>query len=391
LEKSIYGLVQAARQWWARFTEVLSKEMGFSKSLTDPCLLYQKSERGEIILCIYVDDVLCVGDELAISHFVEAIATKFNIKNQGPLDEYVGCKIVSNNDRSKVWITQPDLLAKLTKTFGEKVKGMQHYSTPAAPGEIIMRPQDPSELIREQEQSEYRSGVGMLLYLVKHSRPDISNPVRELSKVMDGATESHLKSLYRVIKYVLDTKLTTLTMEPKLSEQKWELKAYSDSDYAGDRDNRRSVSGYIILLAGVPVIWRSKMQRSVSLSSTEAEYVAISEVTMDIMFVKQILEFLKIPVQLPIQVHVDNVGAIFLTKNATTGPRTRHIDARYHYVREYIEDGQVVIVFVRSADNVADTYTKNTTMDVFDKHTTNYMTETEDDTARNREGVRSYG
>jgi len=383
LQKSIYGLVQAARQWWARFTDVLTQDMGFERSLIDPCMLHRQRDNGELILCLYVDDILCVGNDAEIEQLVIELGRQFTIKNQGPIDEYVGCKIVSNTDRTKVWLTQPDLIKKLEGKFGPTVAGMQRYATPAGPGEIIMRPQDPSELIDVMEQYDFRSGVGMLLYLVKHSRPDISNAVRELSKVMDGATAGHVKSLHRAIKFVLDTKDQALCLAPNMNlTQKWELHAYSDSDFAGDRDKRRSVSGYIIFLAGAPIIWRSKSQRSVTLSSTEAEYVAVSEVCAEIMFVKQVMEFLHIPVKLPIVVHVDNVGAIFLANNATTGQRTRHIDVRHHYVREYIEDNILAIRFVKSEDNDGDPYTKNTTQEIFKKHTGKYMA-----TVHNREGV----
>jgi len=114
----------------------------------------------------------------------------------------------------------------------------------------------------------------------------------------------------------------------------------------------------------------------------EAEYVAVSEVCTEVMFVKQVLEFLHVPVKLPIEVHVDNVGAIFLANNATTGQHTRHIDVRHHYVREYIENDIVVIRFVKSGDNDVDPYTKNTAKEIFEKHGSKYMT-----TVHNREGV----
>jgi len=168
------------------------------------------------------------------------------------------------------------------------------------------------------------------------------------------------------------------------SENPWELKAFSDSNYGGDRDSRRSVTGYVIYLLGVPLIWKSKSQRSVALSSTEAEYMAVSEVCADIMFLKQVLEFVGVSIQYPIEVHVDNVGAIFLANNATTGPRTRHIDIRYHYVRDFIEDCVIVVRFVPSGKNDADPYTKNTTEAIFNEHTKKYMM------VHNREGVGEY-
>jgi len=185
---------------------------------------------------------------------------------------------------------------------------------------------------------------------------------------MDRANKAHQKALYRVIKFVAQTKERRLVLSPKLEELTWELKAYSDSDFAGDTETRKSVSGFIIYLCGVAISWRSKGQKSVSLSSTEAEYMAISEVAMEILYIVGILKFLGVPLKYPIEVNVDNIGAVYLAKNATTGNRTKHIDTRYHFVREYIEDGIVKVVFVRSEANDADIFTKNLNADTFNKH-----------------------
>ena len=240
---------------------------------------------------------------------------------------------------------------------------------------MVMRPKEEHELLSPTEQCEFCSGVGMLLFLVKHSRPDLANPTRELAKVMDGGTKDHQKELYRVIKYVLDTKKDALHLRPKEAtlNDMWELKAYSDSDFSGDKDFRRSVTGFIVYLMGVPISWKSKGQKSVSLSSTEAEYVAVSEVCMEIIYIKQVLEFLGVKVKKPISVHVDNVGAIYLATNSTTSSRTRHIDTRYHFVREYVEDGVVEIVFVRSTENTADMFTKNVNKELLEKHSKDFL------------------
>jgi hypothetical protein len=111
------------------------------------------------------------------------------------------------------------------------------------------------EIDKSEAQSLYRSGVGMLLYLVKHSQPDIANVVRELSKCMDGATEAAKKEMNRVIKFVLDTKVYGLKIEPKISssEDNWDIVIYTDSDYGGDKESRISVTGYIVYLLGVPI------------------------------------------------------------------------------------------------------------------------------------------
>jgi hypothetical protein len=157
-------------------------------------------------------------------------------------------------------------------------------------------------------------------------------------------------------------------LSPTADDLTWELKAYSDSDFAGDTETRKSVSGFIIYLCGAAISWRSKGQKSVSLSSTEAEYMAISEVAMEILYIVGILKFLGVPLKYPVEVKVDNIGAVYLSKNATTGNRTKHIDTRYHFVREYIEDGIVKVIFVRSEDNDADIFTKNLNTETFVKH-----------------------
>jgi hypothetical protein len=219
----------------------------------------------------------------------------------------------------------------------------------------------------------------MLLYLVKHSRPDIANVVRELSKVMDRASPAAIKELKRVIKFVLDTKTFGLKIQPeqKKLDEKWSMTVYTDSEYAGDKETRISVGGYIIFLLGVPILWKSKAQRAVTLSSAEAEFVALSEAAKDIKFVTQILESMGIKIELPIVVRVNNIGAIFMSENVSTTSRTRHVDVRYHYVREYVEDGFVKIVFVRSEDNLADEFTKNVSGILYETHVNEYMAEKE--------------
>ena len=231
----------------------------------------------------------------------------------------------------------------------------------------VMRPISKNKLISAKEQTEYRAGVGSLLYLLKHSRPDLSNCVRELTKVMDGANPAHQKMLYRAIKFVDQTKAKSLILRP-LKQRQWTMKAYTDSDFAGDTDSRRSVSGFVIFINGCPVSWRSRGQKSVTLSSTEAEYVAVSEVATEILYIARMTEFLDNEMNYPIIVNVDNIGAIYLATTAKTGNRTKHIDTRYHSVREYVEKGVLKIVFVRSAKNTADIMTKNLGGESFKKH-----------------------
>jgi hypothetical protein len=165
---------------------------------------------------------------------------------------------------------------------------------------------------------------------------------------MDGATEAAFKEMLRIVKFVLDTREFGLKLQPLvlLKDDMVSMTMYTNSDWAGDRESRRSISGYIIFLMDCPVLWKSKQQVSVTLSNMEAEYVALSEAGKEIKFISQALVSLGMKVKYHIIVKVDNIGAIFMLENITATNRTRHIDARYHFVHELVEDGLILIQFV---------------------------------------------
>ena len=160
----------------------------------------------------------------------------------------------------------------------------------------------------------------MLLYLVKHSRPDIGNCVRELSKVLDGTTDCAFDEMLRTIKYGLDTKKLGLRIEPdnKPPGSPWQITCYLDSKYANDPETRRSVSGYIVYIHRVHVVWKSKAQQSVTLSSIEAEWFALSEAVKEVRFLQQLCKSMQIQTQLSVIVRVDNAAAIYMSQNVTT-------------------------------------------------------------------------
>ena len=208
----------------------------------------------------------------------------------------------------------------------------------------------------------------MLLFLIKHSRPDLCNAVRELTKCLDGPNEAAYKEMLRVIKYVMDTKDKGLKIAPTMVELEWTLIVFSDSDWAGDKNGRKSVGGYMIFLNGVLIAWRSKSQKVVSLSSAEAEFYACAEAVKEVPFIVQILKFLGIQVKTPVEVTVDNVGAIYMSQNQASSTRTRHVDTCWFYVNDLQDKGMIVVKFVRSEDNVSDVATKNVTAETMERH-----------------------
>ena len=209
----------------------------------------------------------------------------------------------------------------------------------------------------------------MLLYLVKFSRPDILNSVQELTKAMDCANEAHCKALTCVLKYIISTNNLGIEYDSGAIVNfngVWKIVAYCDSNFAGDKNTWLSVTGFFIYIGNNLVSWKARGQKSITLSSTEAEYVAVSEVCAEIIFLGNLLNFLGVKIDYPITVRCDNVGAIFLSYNAKNSNRTKHADIRDHFVRQYVEDRIVKVIFVQSAENEVDTFTKK----MFKKHAT---------------------
>ena len=352
-----------------KFVDTIKQEsFGFQVSPADPCLLFKENELGVCIIIMYVDDMLIIGKKEQIEDFASKIQEVFSVKIQHNLADYLGCEFHMNKERTRGWLGQPSIIKSLEQKFGERAMKERFSLTPGTPRFTARRLENPEDKVNPKEHEIYRSGVGTLLYLTKHSRPDICNPVRELSKTMDAPAPAHLKEMYKLIRHVLSTKGYGLKFELRKEMIKWALKALSDSDFASDKETRISVYGYIIYFCGIPIAWRSKGMKSVVLSTTEAEYMALSEVVKELKFIVQLLQTMNIEVKLPITVFVDNVGAIWLSNNRTTSDRTKHNDIRTSFVKEYQEDGKIIIKFVKSEENEADIFTKNTTNVIFSNH-----------------------
>jgi hypothetical protein len=374
LSKTIYGLVQSAREFYKKLISVL-KSIGFKENKSDPCL-FSKWEQDELTLVgIYVNDCLVIGKDDQIEKLIVDLKSNgFNLKIERDLNDYLSCCIIEDAHLKQILILQPHLIKNLEAKFGKEVEGKKVYKTPGTPRFKIIRPDDDDDIIDSDLQSRYQSGVGMLLFLTKHSRTDICNIVKELSNCMDRATMGTYLEMLRVVKFVIDTKNFCLKIRPKAKIKNWSLHVFSDSDWAGDSETRISVTGFMVYLMNVPICWQSKAQ-SVTLSSSEAEYVAISESVKEIKFVYYLLKEVGIDVDLPIIVKTDNIGAMFMAQNASSGVRTRHVDTRYHFVRENLEDGIIKIEFVKSAENDSDIFTKNVSQEIYKRHMETFLEE----------------
>ena len=199
LLKGIYGLRQAARQFWKKFVNTAEKEsLGIQVSPADPCMLFKQNELGICIIIMYVDDMLINGKKEQIQEFTNKIQKEFTVKIQHNLADYLGCEFHMNKVKTRGWLGQPSIIKSLEQKFGERAMKERFSLTAGTPRFTARRLENPEDKISPEEHETYRSGVGTLLYLTKHSRQDICNPVRELSKTMDAPAPVHLKEMYKV-------------------------------------------------------------------------------------------------------------------------------------------------------------------------------------------------
>ena len=207
-----------------------------------------------------------------------------------------------------------------------------------------------SELLRS-----FHSIIGSLLYLMIGTRPDIEYAVTKLAQFAANPSQEHLNSAKYICHYLVGTKEYSLVYDGKTAKG---IAAYTDSDWASDPITRRSVTGYFFKLAGGPITWRSRAQTTVAHSSTEAEYMAMSDCSHQVSWICNIFTELGIRLGLFL-VYGDNQGSIFIGSNPVQEIRTKHIDLKYHYVHECIAKGKIEVFFVSSKDNTADILTKN--------------------------------
>ncbi len=303
---------------------------------------------------LYVDDMLFVGDKKEIEIEINTIKKIFELRVVRDVKDFIGCEMIVQD--TKVILHQSKLIVKFLDEFKSEIADMKWKETPMS-AKVIRPNEDSDDLLDTSKQTRYQSGVGTLLYIIKHSRPDLSNAVRELSKAMDQADESCYKLMLSVINHLKFTQCLGVELKQSTTLV-WNLNCFSDSDFAGDIENRKSISGFIIYLNDNLISWSSKQQPIVTTSSTEAEYVSLSDMVKEILFIKGIIKFMGIEVKTPIKINVDNKGAIFISENPTV-KRTKHIDTRYHFIRQYVKDNIVEIEFIQSDKNKSDIMTKN--------------------------------
>lgn len=353
LNKTIYGLKQAGREWNNCFDNFL-QQTDLTRSKADPCIYYNLEEG--ILLGVYVDDtVMIVKDEETGDRFIQKIQEAFETRNLGEVDHVLSIRIKRKEDGS-ISIDQTKYAEEILTTFG--MSESRGLATPLDPGAKLSKVPDDEWKIEESKSKQipYRQAVGSILYLAGITRPDIAYAATYLSQFNERPTEEHWKSVKHVLRYIKKTK------NYKLTFRKGEdgISAYSDSDWARDKIDRKSFSGYVFSLGGTAVSWRCRKQKTTALSTVEAEYLAMCETTKEALWLRALLTELgegKL-FEEPLQINVDNQGAMCLAKNQITSDRSKHIDLRYFFLREMVDEGKVAFKYVPSERNLADMLTK---------------------------------
>jgi hypothetical protein len=354
LRKSLYGLKQAPRNWHLALKEALA-QLGFVPCSADPCVFINADG---VVLVIYVDDVLCTGStqRVVLERVLGAVGARFKLNVLGEVHWCLGLAITRDYGARTLYVSQERYVSTLLENFG--MADCDSVPTPALheSARAVAAGAPGTALLDAAAAARYRELVGSLLYLAVCTRLDIAVAVMQLTRHMSAPADGDWVAGKRVLRYLKGTKARGLTY--RHCADGLVLVGYADASYATCVQTRRSVSGYVFLLAGAAVSWRSKLQPVVALSTTEAEYIALCSAGQEAVPLRRLLEFLLVPPGGATIIYEDNMGALHLSANPVLHQRSKHVDVRYHYIRELLARQLVDVVKVHTTEQLADGLTK---------------------------------
>ena len=341
LHKALYGLKQAGHQWYNKMRLIMINA-GYTQSIGDPGCFYQ-GQPARIVISTHVDDMAGYGPPHLLAAFEKAIEKEVELEKLGQPTKLLGMELTWTKNNRSVKLTQRDSIGKMTQEH--EISTFPRHSIP-------QQGYEQSEATIEA--TKYQSLIGSLLYINRMTRPDISLPVNLLGRRTSKPSQDNLITAKLLGQYLASTPNEGLIIQPGRGEAK--ISIYADASYGGE--NSRSQSGSLVTLYGIPIIWSSRRQDVVSMSVTEAEYIACSESAKDSQWIYQFLQEM-FPNKYPKPtLYTDNEAALKLTKTQTFHRRTRHIEHRFHYIRELVDQKAIQIAGVKGKDNPADPLTK---------------------------------
>ena len=352
---ALYGLKQAPRAWFSRMRNYFINE-GFDKCPNEQTLFTKLSKEGKMLIAsVYVDDLIYTGDdEGMMSSFKCSMMQVFEMTDLGKMKFFLGIEVSQQSDG--IFICQKKYALEILKRFG--MIENREVSSLIVPGSKLNKDADGVTV----DESFYKQ-IGSLMYLTS-TRPDLVYSVSLISRYMARPTNLHLQAAKRILRYLKGT-VDYGIMYKKGSLN--DLVAYTDNDYAGDLNDRKSTSGYIFLLSSGAVSWISKKQPIVTLSTTEAEFVAAAGCASQVVWMRRVLHQLGHTQKKSTIVMCDNNYMIKLSKNPVMHGRSKHIDVRFHFLRELTNDGIIELIHCGIEEQTVDVMTKPLKLESFQR------------------------
>jgi hypothetical protein len=359
LKKGLYGLKQAGRTWNHTIDPAL-KQLGLTPLDKDSCVYYHSSNGEMIIVCLYVDDLfLFTASTRLLKQFKQGLKNKFMMEDLGEARLVLGMQVTRDRANRTLTLSQQAYLEKMLEKLG--LLQMNPVTTPMNPNTVLVKAPS-THTASKQDITFYQAIIGSLMYAANGTRPDIAFAVNRLSKYSSNPDSIHITALKHVLRYIRGTLSFSLTYRGTKDKQP-PLTAFCDADYANDKDDRLSVSGYAVMLCGGAISWAARRQTVIADSTVNAEYIAIAEATKDIMWWRPLLRQLNYNTSEPTTLFNDNQGSIALAWNGDNGTRSKAIDVKYHLIRQELRDKTIDLSYVATRHNIADLLTKGLARD----------------------------
>ena len=349
LRRSLYGLKQSPRCWNEKFVGFL-RSFNFKNIESDKCVFVGVVSDFKVYLALYVDDGLIICEsQSAIDKVLNYLKSNFQI-TVDKATEFVGIEIERNRAQRTIKVSQSSYIEKVITKFG--MENANPSSVPAEPGSHLSKIESKE---CKNECVPYREAVGSLLFAARVCRPDIEYAVNYASQFLDSFGQEHWIAVKKIIRYLIGTRTSGIVFGS--SGSSLNLVGFTDADYAGCLETRKSRSGFVFLLNNGPISWSSQRQNVVSLSTTEAEYIALAHGAKEAVWLRRMLSELNVNCG-SVPIFVDNQSAIKLANNSEFHKRSKHIDIRFHFIRDMLSRKEIEIHYVQSKEQLADILTK---------------------------------
>lgn len=348
LRKALYGLKQAGLVWW-RTLDKSMKELGFTRLRSDAGVFVKHDGKDIIVVVVYVDDAIFMGSSVPkVLRDKELFMKKWECRDLGEAKEFLRMRIAKHG--TKLCIDQCPYLDKVLKRVN--MLDAKPAKTPLPDG---YQPVKHEGAVDPALRTRFQTVIGSLLYIMLGTCPDIAFAVTKLAQQSANPSQDHLDKALYICRYLKGTRDYRLEYE---CNSDLGLYAYTDADWGSDPNTCRSQTGYLTMIAGGVFTWQSRAQRTAAHSSTDAEYMALSDCSRQVIWIRSLISELGYNLS-AVPIYCDNQGAIFISSNPVTEKRSKHIDIRYHYIRDVQEQGLVKVEYVRTDENIADIFTKN--------------------------------